>query len=163
MIWRGRPALQNIGTSYVERHNGTIRQQIRRFTRRTLAFSKCLRNLRAAVSLYVAWYDFCRTHGSLKMTPAMALGIADTFLAGRPTDSVKLAHCPAVIAGYLEIRRRTEDGPADSAGPHIHRRESSASYLPSRHISPSGAAPSAWMRQTSSMASVLQNETKGPM
>ncbi len=80
IIWCGQPALKRIGTSYVERNNGTIRQQIRRFTRKTLAFSKLLRNLRAAVALYVAWYDFCRPHGSLDgMTPAMALGLADTF------------------------------------------------------------------------------------
>ena len=51
-----------------------------RFTRKTLGFSKLLRNLCAAVALYIAWYDFCRPHGSLDgMTPAMALGIADTF------------------------------------------------------------------------------------
>ena len=79
IVWYGQPALPLIGTSYVERHNGTIRHQIRRFTRCTLAFSKRLRNLRAAATIYVAWYDFCREHGSLKMTPAMALGIADTF------------------------------------------------------------------------------------
>lgn len=48
----GKPADDaRIGTSYVERHNGTIRQQIRRFTRKTLAFSKKLRNLRAAIAL----------------------------------------------------------------------------------------------------------------
>ena len=79
MVLFGQPALRLIGTSYVERHNGTIRHQIRRFTRCTLAFSKRLRNLRAAAALYVAWYDFCREHGSLKTTPAMALGIADSF------------------------------------------------------------------------------------
>ena len=67
-------------TSLVERHNCTMRQQIRRFTRKTLGFSKKLRNLRAAVALYVADYNFRRAHGSLHgMTPAMALGIASTF------------------------------------------------------------------------------------
>lgn len=67
-------------TSLVERHNATMRQQIRRMTRKTLAFSKKLRNLRAAVALYVAFYNWIRPHGSLHgMTPAMALGIASTF------------------------------------------------------------------------------------
>lgn len=47
----GTPDEALIGTSYVERHDGTIRQQIRRFTRKTLAFSKKLRNLRVAVTL----------------------------------------------------------------------------------------------------------------
>ena len=76
----GTPDRDLIGTSFVERQNGTMRQQMRRFTRRTLAFSKKLRNLRAAVAAYVAFYNFCRPHGSLhRMTPAMALGIAPTF------------------------------------------------------------------------------------
>ena len=66
-------------TVHVERTNGTLRQQLRRFTRRTLAFSKKLRNLKAAVALYLAHYNFCRLHGSLDMTPAMALGITDTI------------------------------------------------------------------------------------
>lgn len=60
IVWYGQPALQLIGTTYVECHNATVRHQIRRFTRRTLAFSKRLRNLCAAVAIYVAWYDFCR-------------------------------------------------------------------------------------------------------
>ena len=76
----GTPDRDLIGTSFVERHNCTMRQQLRRFTRRTLAFSKKLRNLRAAVAAYVMFYNFCRPHGSLhRMTPAMALGIEPTF------------------------------------------------------------------------------------
>ena len=66
-------------TSLVERHNATMRQQMRRLTWRTLPFSKKLRNLRAAVALYVAFYNWIRPHGSRHgMTPAMALGIAET-------------------------------------------------------------------------------------
>ena len=57
-----------------------MRQQLRRFTRKTLGFSKKLRNLRAAVALYVVFYNWVRPHGSLHdCTPAMALGIAPTF------------------------------------------------------------------------------------
>ncbi len=66
-------------TTYVERTNGTLRQQVRRFTRRTLAFSKKLRNLKAAIALYLAHYNFCRLHGTLDMTPTMALGITETI------------------------------------------------------------------------------------
>ena len=69
----------NHATFHVERTNGTLRQQIRRFTRRTLAFSKKLRNLKAAVALYIAHYNFCRLHGTLDMTPAMALGVTETI------------------------------------------------------------------------------------
>jgi hypothetical protein len=49
----------------------------RRFTRLTNAFSKKLENHVAAVSLYVAHYNFCRVHEALRTTPAMALGITD--------------------------------------------------------------------------------------
>ena len=73
----GKPDKSRIGTSYVERNNLTIRQQIRRFTRRTLGFSKKLRNLRAAVALYVAHYNFVRFHGSIRMPPALAAGVTD--------------------------------------------------------------------------------------
>ena len=70
-----------------ERNNGTIRQQMRRFTRKRLAFSKRLPNLRAVVALYVLWYNFMRPHGALHgMPPAMALGIADTFWPLWPLD-----------------------------------------------------------------------------
>ena len=51
--------------------------QLRRFTRLTNAFSKKLENLKAALSLHFAWYNFCRVHSSLRVTPAMEAGIAD--------------------------------------------------------------------------------------
>jgi len=66
-----------ICTSYVERNNLTIRHFIKRFARLTLAFSKKLDNLAAGVALYVSYYNFCRVHGSLRITPAMAAGITD--------------------------------------------------------------------------------------
>ena len=78
IVWFGRPDLDLIGTAYVERNNLTIRQQVRRFTRMTLGFSKKLQNLRAAVALYFAWYNFVRIHGSLRVTPAMAAGVSET-------------------------------------------------------------------------------------
>jgi hypothetical protein len=51
--------------------------QLRRFTRLTNGFSKKLENLKSAVSLYMAWYNFCRIHGTLKITPAMEAGLTD--------------------------------------------------------------------------------------
>ena len=45
---------------------------LRRLTRLTNAFSKKLDNLKAAVALHFAFYNFCRVHRTLKMTPAMA-------------------------------------------------------------------------------------------
>ena len=71
----GVPA--NISTSYVERSNLTLRMSSKRFARLSNGFSKRLENHCAAVSLYVAHYNLCRIHESLRSTPAMALGIAD--------------------------------------------------------------------------------------
>jgi hypothetical protein len=51
--------------------------QQRRFTRLTNAFSKKLENHVAAVGLYVAHYNFCRVHETLRVTPAMQLGVTD--------------------------------------------------------------------------------------
>jgi IS1 family transposase len=71
----GRPDLDHICTSHVERQNLTMRMQMRRFTRLTNAFSKKLANLKAACALHFAHYNFCRVHSSLRITPAMAAGL----------------------------------------------------------------------------------------
>jgi transposase-like protein/IS1 family transposase len=73
----GNPDPDHISTSYVERQNLTIRMQLRRFTRLTNAFSRKLENLRAAVNLHFAYYNFCRVHASLRVTPAMEAGLTD--------------------------------------------------------------------------------------
>jgi hypothetical protein len=65
-----------ISTSHIERQNLTMRMQLRRFTRLTNAFSKKLENLKAALSLHFAWYNFCRVHSTLRVTPAMAAGVS---------------------------------------------------------------------------------------
>lgn len=73
----GRPDREHISTSLIERKNLTLRMHLRRFTRLTNAFSKKLDNLRAALSLHFAFYNFCRRHSSIKQTPAMAAGLTD--------------------------------------------------------------------------------------
>ena len=73
----GRPDPRHISTSFVERSNLSLRMRLRRFTRLTNAFSKKLGNLRAAVALYVAFYNFCRVHQTLRVTPAMEAGLTD--------------------------------------------------------------------------------------
>jgi IS1 family transposase len=70
-------AQRTISTSYIERQNLTLRMQQRRFTRLTNAFSRKLENHTAAVALYVAHYNFCRVHETLRITPAMQLGVTD--------------------------------------------------------------------------------------
>jgi hypothetical protein len=73
----GNPDPARICTSIVERQNLTMRMQIRRLTRLTNAFSKKWENLWAAICLHFAWYNFCRIHRTLRVTPAMEAGIAD--------------------------------------------------------------------------------------
>ena len=76
-VIQGNPKHEHISTSFVERQNLTLRMQIRRFTRLTNGFSKKLENHRAAMALHVAYYNFCRVHETLSVTPAMELGITD--------------------------------------------------------------------------------------
>ncbi len=71
----GNPDPSRICTSIVERQNLTIRMQMRRLTRLTNAFSKKWENLWAAYCLHFAYYNFCRIHRSLRVTPAMQAGI----------------------------------------------------------------------------------------
>ena len=71
----GVPA--NISTSYVERSNLSIRMGMKRFARLSNGFSKKIDQHCAAISLYVAHYNLCRVHESLRQTPAMALGVTD--------------------------------------------------------------------------------------
>jgi IS1 family transposase/transposase-like protein len=73
----GNPDPDHISTSFVERQNLTMRMQMRRLTRLTYAFSKSLKHLRAAVALHFAYYNFCRTHKTIRVTPAMEAGITD--------------------------------------------------------------------------------------
>lgn len=72
----GTPDEDQICTSHVERGNWTLRTHLRRFTRLSNGFSRKKRNLRAALALYFAYYNFCRMHRSIRMTPAMKAGIA---------------------------------------------------------------------------------------
>lgn len=75
----GNPDQAHISTSYVERQNLTMRMSMRRFTRLTNAFSKKVENLKAAVALHFAHYNFVRVHSSLRVTPAMAAGVSQNL------------------------------------------------------------------------------------
>ncbi|MGA7236404.1 MAG: IS1 family transposase [Bryobacteraceae bacterium] len=73
----GDPDYKKISTSHVERQNLTIRMMMRRLTRLTNAFSKKWDNLWSAYCLHFAYYNFCRIHKTLRVTPAMEAGITD--------------------------------------------------------------------------------------
>jgi len=73
----GNPNGRLVSTSFAERQNLKMRMSMRRFTRLTNAFSKKVDNLEAAVALYFMYYNFCRIHKSLRVTPAMETGITD--------------------------------------------------------------------------------------
>ena len=73
----GNPDLCCVSTSFVERQNLTMRMSIRRFTRLTNAFSKKIENHAHSVALHYMHYNFVRIHKTLRVTPAMAAGVAD--------------------------------------------------------------------------------------
>ena len=66
-------------TSYVERHNLTMRTGMRRFTRLTNGFSKKVEKHVAMLGLYFVHYNICRIHKTLRVSPAMEAGITDTL------------------------------------------------------------------------------------
>ncbi|MGO8868603.1 MAG: IS1 family transposase [Alphaproteobacteria bacterium] len=73
----GNPDPDHISTSYVERHNLSMRTFMRRFTRLALGFSKKFENHCHMVALYTIWYNFVKMHKTLKMTPALAADVTD--------------------------------------------------------------------------------------
>jgi IS1 family transposase len=73
----GHPDFKHISTSHVERQNLTMRMGMRRFTRLTNGFSKKIEMHAHAVALHFAYYNFCKIHQTLRITPAMQAGLSD--------------------------------------------------------------------------------------
>lgn len=73
----GNPENDKISTSYVERQNLTMRMNMHRFTRLTNGFSKKVENHGHALALYFMYYNFCRVHKTLRVTPAMEAKVTD--------------------------------------------------------------------------------------
>lgn len=79
-LWvSGDPDMEKVSTSHVERQNLTMRMSMRRFTRLSNAFSKKLDNHAHALALYFVFYNVCRIHKSLKISPAMAAEVTKTL------------------------------------------------------------------------------------
>ena len=73
----GSPNQRHVSTSFAERQNLTMRMSMRRFTRLTNGFSKKVENLFYAVALHFMYYNFCRIHKTLRVTPAMEAKVTD--------------------------------------------------------------------------------------
>ena len=92
VVVTGQPDETLISTSHVERQNLTIRMGCRRFTRLTNAFSKKFENHCLALALHFVYYNFCRIHKTLRVTPSMEAGLTD--------DVMKLEEVVALIDRY---------------------------------------------------------------
>ncbi len=97
----------DISTSYVERQNLTLRMASKRFARLSNGFSKKIDCHLAAVSLYVAFYNLCKTHEALRMTPAMALGIADRVWSIGDLIEAALKAVPTIPTPTPSQRRKS--------------------------------------------------------
>jgi IS1 family transposase len=75
----GEPVAELVSTNFVERQNLTVRKGVRRYARLTNAFSKKLENHVAATALHFAHYNFVRQYKTLRVSPAMATGVASTL------------------------------------------------------------------------------------
>ena len=73
----GKPIKALVSTSYVEKHNQTMRQHMKRFARLTASHSKKLENPVHIVALYTTWYNFARISSAVRMSPVMAARLTE--------------------------------------------------------------------------------------
>jgi IS1 family transposase len=104
-VVEGDPNPKHISTSYVERSNLTLRMHNRRFTRLTNAFSKKFENHAHMVAIYAVWYNWVRIHKTLRVSPAMAAGIADKLWSWEDVIALMDADVPAQIRGPYKKRQ----------------------------------------------------------
>jgi IS1 family transposase len=100
----GKPEMEYVSTSYVERQNLTMRMHMRRFTRLTNGFSKKIEQHANAVALHFMYYNFVKIHSTLRMTPAMAAGVTDKLWEVSDIvaliEATEAAETPAVRGPY---------------------------------------------------------------
>ena len=97
---RPKPIKALVSTSYVEKHNQTMRQHMRRFTRLTNGHSKKIENHVHMVALYTTWHNFAQINSAVRMSPAMAAGIEERLLdigdivnLIKASETAKVARC----------------------------------------------------------------------
>jgi IS1 family transposase len=96
----GYVARDDVSTSHVERANLSMRMHNRRFTRLTNAFSKKLDNHMHAISLHFMFYNFCRVHQTLRVTPAMQAGLTDHIWAMKEVVEMSEMMSRKVVTRY---------------------------------------------------------------
>lgn len=99
----GAPDPLHVSTSYIERSNLTVRMGARRYTRLTNAFSKKVENHGYMTSIFYTYYNWCRVHQTLRITPAMAAGLTDhQWEISELIDLVEADERAAIAAGALK-------------------------------------------------------------
>jgi IS1 family transposase len=105
----GSPDLETLATSHIERAFLTVRQELKRFQRKGLGYSKDLETHRLAIALHFGVYNFVRKHNTLGTTPAVAAGIE--------LERWSLERVVEMTAAYL---RRKEDAKFEEAFAEIY-------------------------------------------
>lgn len=100
----GEPNPKFVSTSYVERQNLTMRMHMRRFTRLTNAFSKKIQNHTYAIALHFVYYNFCKIHTSLSITPAMQAGLTKRVMSVEDIANLVVIEAPKK-RGYYKKKK----------------------------------------------------------
>lgn len=109
----GSPDLGSCTTAHIERVFLSVRQELTRFTRCTLAYSKCLRMHKLAVSLHFGLYNLVRRHRGIDgLTPAQAAGVEENRWSFE--DVVKMTEA------YWRKKEEAAFEAAFIAGNHTH-------------------------------------------
>jgi IS1 family transposase len=104
----GNPDLETCSTSFVERTNLSVRNYLKRFARRGTGFSKTLRHHSAMIAIFVAWFNFCRVHETLRCTPAMEAGLASHVWSVEELVEAALAAEPCEAPSPEPLKPRSE-------------------------------------------------------
>ncbi|HZF49522.1 MAG TPA: IS1 family transposase [Polyangiaceae bacterium] len=104
----GSPDLGSCSTFFVERTNLSVRNYLKRFARRGTGFSKSLRHHSAMIAIFVAWFNFCRVHETLRCTPAMEAGLTSHVWTIEELVEVGLASEPCEAPSPEPLKPRPE-------------------------------------------------------